>query len=303
MMNSALTEQQRIDRLAPPSGRITMVLDTDTYNEVDDQFALAYAILSPHRISLEAVYAAPFLNNRSTSPADGMERSYEEILRVLEKLGVASPPPVHRGSTDYLVDEQTPRESDAARDLVARARAATEPLYVVAIGAITNVASAILMDPSIVAKIVVVWLGGNSLSWKDTLEFNLKQDIPAARVVFGSGVPMVQIPCMGVTTHLATTIPELEYYLRGKSAIGDYLVDIVAGYTNEPFGWSKVIWDVAAVAWLIDPSWVPTNLVHSPIVTAEGTWSFDDSRHLIRSAVHVRRDPIFADLFRKLAGA
>lgn len=298
-----MTDEIRIARLAPPTGRVSMVLDTDTFNEVDDQFALAYALLSPDRISLEAVYAAPFLNSRSKGPADGMERSYEEILRVLEKLGVASPPPVFRGSTDYLVDETTPVESEAARDLVARAHAADGVLYVVAIGAITNVASAILMDPSIVEKIVVVWLGGHSFAWKDTREFNLVQDIPAARVVFGSGAPMVQIPCMGVTTHLATTIPELEHYLKGKSGIGDYLVEIVAGYTDESFGWSKVIWDVATIAWLMDPSWVPTSLVHSPIVTVDGTWSFDDSRHLIRSATYVHRDPIFADLFRKLAGA
>ena len=303
MNRSTITDEGRISRLAPPTGRVSMVLDTDTYNEVDDQFALAYALLSPDRISLEAVYAAPFLNSRAKSPADGMERSYEEILRVMEKLGVSSPPPVFRGSTGYLVDETTPVDSEAARDLVARAHAAEGVLYVVAIGAITNVASAILIDPSIIEKIVVVWLGGHSFAWKDTREFNLVQDIPAARVVFGSGAPMVQIPCMGVTTHLATTIPELEHYLKGKSSIGDYLVEIVAGYTDESFGWSKVIWDVAAIAWLMDPAWVPTSLVHSPIVTAEGTWSFDDSRHLIRSATYVHRDPIFTDLFRKLARA
>lgn len=280
-----------------------MVLDTDTYNEVDDQFALAYALLSPDQISLEAVYAAPFFNSRSTSPADGMERSYDEIIRVIEKLDLSSPPPVFRGSTDYLPDENTPRESDAVHDLIARAHAAESVLYVGAIGAITNIASAILIDPSIISKIVVVWLGGHSFSWKNTLEFNLRQDIPAARVVFGSGVPMVLIPCMGVTTHLSTTIPELEYYLKGKSGIGDYLVEIVSDHTTDSFGWSKVIWDVAVIAWLMEPAWVPTALVHSPIVTAEGTWSFDDSRHLIRSATYVNRNPIFADLFRKLAGA
>ena len=61
-----------------------------------------------------------------------------------------------------------------------------------------------------------------------------------------------------------------------------------------------MIWDVAAVGYLLDPDWVPTHLVHSPIVTDQGTWSFDTSRHLIRSAVYVQRDPIFRDLFSKL---
>ena len=63
---------------------------------------------------------------------------------------------------------------------------------------------------------------------------------------------------------------------------------------------SKVIWDIAAIAWLIDPGWVPTDLVHSPVLTHEKTWSVDLSRHLIRSANMVHRDDIFRDLFTKL---
>ena len=56
-----------------------MVLDTDTYNEIDDQFALVYALLSPERLNVEAIYAAPFHNKRSQGPEDGMHRSYDEI--------------------------------------------------------------------------------------------------------------------------------------------------------------------------------------------------------------------------------
>ena len=63
-----------------------MVLDTDTCNEIDDQFALVYALLCPEKLNVEAVYAAPFTNDRSTGPGDGMEKSYEEILRLLERL-------------------------------------------------------------------------------------------------------------------------------------------------------------------------------------------------------------------------
>jgi len=40
-----------------------VVLDTDTYNEVDDQFALAHLLLAPELVRLEAVYAAPFFND------------------------------------------------------------------------------------------------------------------------------------------------------------------------------------------------------------------------------------------------
>jgi purine nucleosidase len=301
MVFPKISNVQLLKRLEPPQGIIHMVLDTDTYNEIDDQFALAYALRSPEKIRLEAIYAAPFHNDRSTSPEDGMEKSYQEILNVLSILNISSEKIVYRGSKGFLKDENTPQESQAARDLVKRAMEdRDDPLYVVAIGAITNVASAILLEPKIIEKIVLIWLGGHAFFWQDTKEFNLQQDVYASRLVFNCGVPLVHIPCMGVTTHFVTTIPELECYLMGKSEIGTYLTEIVKGYTNQPFGWSKVIWDVTAIAWLINPDWVPTSIVHSPILTDQVTWSFDTTRHFIRSATYIRRDPIFADLFRKL---
>ena len=71
-----LTAAQRVALLEPPSGHVRMVLDTDTYNEIDDQFALVYALSSSDKIELEAVYAAPF-QNQSTSPEQGMRQSYD----------------------------------------------------------------------------------------------------------------------------------------------------------------------------------------------------------------------------------
>ncbi len=300
-----IADAVRLARLQPPVGKVRIVLDTDTYNEVDDQFALVYALLSPDHIAVEAIYAAPYYNSRSSGPADGMEKSYEEILRLLDKLSWPAEGLVYRGSTAYLDKSLQPQRNEAVTNLVERALAspANDPLYVVAIGAITNVASAILIEPGIIEKIVVVWLGGHALHWPHTKEFNLKQDVAAAQVVFDSGVPLVHIPCMGVTSHLLTTVSELEQYVSGKGAIGDYLVDIVKGYHSDHAGWSKVIWDISTIAYLINPEWVPTQLVHSPVLTDQVTWSVDHSRHLIRYASYIHRDPIFRDLFAKLASA
>ena len=298
-----IPESVRFQRLQPPTGKIRMVLDTDTYNEIDDQFAVTHALLSPDRLQVDALYAAPFFNDRSTGPADGMEKSYEEILRLLERLDVAPEGFVYRGSTAYLEDCEHPVQSEAATDLIERALATDgdDPLYVVAIGAITNVASAILMEPAIIERIVVVWLGGNALYWPTAREFNLQQDIPSSRLIFDCGVPLVQLPCMGVTTHLHSTVPEIERYVQGQGAIGDFLAETFKAYSDDHFGWSKVIWDIAAIAYLLDERWTPSDLVHSPILTDQVTWSFDNSRHLIRSANYIRRDPIFRDLFQKLA--
>ena len=297
-----LSDSLRLARLQPPTGQVRMVLDTDTYNEVDDQFALVHALLSPERLRVEAIYAAPYYNNRSSGPADGMEKSYEEIHRLLEKLQWPTRDFVYRGATAYLDPHLQPQESAAARDLIARALASPDddPLYVVAIGAITNVATAVLLEPKIIEKIVVVWLGGHALHWPHTREFNLKQDVPAARLLFDCGVPFVLIPCMGVVSHLHTTIPELEAYVAGRGAIGDYLVEIVKGYHDDHRGWSKVIWDISTIAYLLNERWTPSHLVHSPVLTDQVTWSVDQSRHLIRYVHFIERDPIFSDLFTKL---
>ncbi|MFW6370201.1 MAG: nucleoside hydrolase [Bacteroidota bacterium] len=299
-----LEESFRLKQLEAPSAKVRMVLDTDTYNEVDDQFALAYAFLSDDKIELEAVYAAPFHNKRSDGPADGMEKSYQEILRLLGMLDKSPEGFAFRGSDRYLKDASTPVRSEAALDLVEKAMDATpeNPLYVVPIGCITNIASAILIEPQIIKNIVVVWLGGNGLNWPHQREFNLMQDVPAAKVVFNSGVPMVVMPCRPVVSHFHTTLPELKHYLAGKNELSDYLYNIVVEYSGGQEAYSKVIWDVTAVAWLVNPGWIKTNLVHSPVLTDQVTYSVDHSRHFIRMADELNRDAIFRDLFKKLAG-
>lgn len=292
----------QITRLQPPVGKIPVVLDTDTYNEIDDQFALVYSLLSPERLNIQAIYAAPFFNSRSSSPQDGMEKSYEEICRILDKLDRSPGQFVFHGSTHFLSDDTTPNKSDAVNDLIERAMATTEsPLYVIAIGAITNISSAILLEPNILERIVVIWLGGHALHWHHAKEFNLRQDVFAARLLFDCGVPVVHIPCKGVTTHLSTTVAEIERYVQGQGAIGDYLTQIFTSYHPDHFAWSKVLWDMAAVAYLINDSWVPTTLIHSPILTEQMTWSHDSSRHFIRYAYFVHRNEIFRDFFTKLA--
>ncbi len=300
-----ISEADRIARLDAPEGKIRMVLDTDTYNEIDDQFAVVYALLSKEKLDVEALYAAPFFNSRSTGPEDGMERSYEEILRLLDRLDMDPEGFVYKGSKAYLTDLDNPPASPAALDLIERAKTASpeNPLYVVAVGAITNVASAIQMDPTIIENIVVVWLGGNSIHWPTSREFNFSQDLNASRLIFDCGVPLVQMPCVPVVTHLATTLPEMEAYLKGRGAIGDYLLEIFREYQKDQYAWSKVLWDMTAVAWLVNADWTPTNLIHSPIVTDQHTFSVDESRHMIRAAYFINRDAIFGDFFKKIAEA
>lgn len=295
---------KRLEIPAADGGKVLdMVLDTDTYNEVDDQFALCYALCSPERLNVQAVYAAPFFNDRSNGPEQGMERSYDEIVRLLGKMGHPTENFVFKGSRDYLKDMDTPQDSPAARDLVARgmARPDDDPLYVVAIGAITNVASALIMEPRLARKIIVVWLGGHSLTHTDTREFNLMQDVPAARTVLDSGVPFILVPCIGVASHLLTSVPELQACIGGKNELCDTLIDILMGYNDDHFAWGKEIWDISTIAMLINPDWEPTTIEPSPLLSDDCHWSRDARRHPIKVAYFAYRNPIFRDVFKKLA--
>ncbi|MDR1262296.1 MAG: nucleoside hydrolase [Oscillospiraceae bacterium] len=302
-----LTVEQRLRMLACPVGNADMVLDTDAYNEIDDQFAISYALRSPDKLNLRALYAAPFLNERSTSPLDGMEKSHAEILKLLKLAGEERP--VFKGSGAYLSGESEPVESPAARDLAGRAEAYSpdHPLYVVAIGAITNVASALLMNPGIADRIVVVWLGGNALDWHDGREFNMMQDVTAARVVYGCGAPVVMLPCAGVVSAFTTTGPELTHWLSGKNPLADYLVrqtiDEASRYASGRV-WSRVIWDVTAVAWLLNDgnNLLLDKLILTPIPQYDHHYSFDHRRPLCKYVYHINRDALFADLFKRIGG-
>lgn len=319
MIFPTLSETDRLALLQPPSarnGRIRMVLDTDTYNEIDDQFAVVYALLSQDRLKVEAIYAAPFTNDRSTGPGDGMEKSYQEILRLLERLQIPPAGLVFPGSTEYLSHTVAPQRNPAVLDLVERAMASSkeDPLYVAAIGAITNVAAALLLEPTILDKIVVVWLGGHLHCLPHTVEFNLMQDLAASRLMFDSGVPLVQIPCLGVASHLLTTRAELDETIKGRNPVADFLYERFCEYSSNHFAWAKEIWDISTIAYLLNETWVPSRLVPSPVLAGDLTLSLEPhfhvsgnltfeqatGRHLMREAWFIQRNPIFHDLFQKL---
>lgn len=338
-----LTDEFRLARLTPPRGKVNhIVLDTDTFNEEDDQFALAYAAKA-HRMGetvLEAVYAAPFSHPGVRDPGEGMELSFGEIHHILSMIGMDNGEiPVFRGAARYthgkrlnwddiahgkpqfLVEEDgtpaqsftaAPVASDAVSDLISRAmaRSADDPLYVCVIGCPTNVASALMLEPRIAEKIVVIFLGGHALDWPDCLEYNIRQDLPASNFLLDSGVPLLLMPAYNIVRGLTTTVWELEHFLDGKTEIGTYLTDIVRRKTNwnpshipegEPFAASKVIWDIAAIAAVVKPQYMETKLVPAPRVTDDLRWDKPDgSRPVIRILRNIYRDDVFSDLFYKL---
>lgn len=296
-----------VRRLGRPEGMVDVVLDTDTYNEIDDQFAIAYLLQSSDRLRVRALTAAPFLNHHSESPKDGMERSYEEIFRVLSLMGREDVNgQVYRGADRFLESESEPVPSEAAEKLITLSKEYTgeHPLYVVCIAAPVNIASALLMDPSLRERIVVLWSGGVGLGWPDCQCFNGGQNIASSRVLLESGVPLVLTPGRSVGDHLLTTGPELEYWLRGKNRFCDYIVDKTireAELFAKTRVWSRPLTDVVPVSWLVDEQFVLDRIEFRPTIEYTRYYSSDPRRPMMRYVYYIKRDLILDDLFGKLA--
>ena len=292
-----------LDQLNIKNKKVTAILDTDTYNEIDDQFALVQMLCSEERIDVKSINAAPFsMNDRSDNPERGMELSYDEIFRLLEKINYEKDNFVFKGSKKYVGFNKKAVNSPAADNIIESALQCSEedPLYVIAIGAISNIASALLKEPEIINKLVVVWLGGNALYWPQNSEFNLKQDVGGAQVLFDSGVSLVMVPCKGVTSHLISTVPEIEKYIEPHGEIGKFLAMRFKDYNKDHKGWSKEIWDMAAVGYVLNEDWTPTNIIPSPILLNDMKWGSDKDRHPIKIVYEIKRDPIFKDFIQKL---
>jgi hypothetical protein len=281
------------------SGHEPDTADADTFSRYRGQAeGLRSAGINPHELT-------------QPTPAQGVEQSYQEILTVYEKMGMDSAGVTFRGSPRYLTSLDEPVQSEAAEHLIERALASPDddPLYVVAIGCVTNIASAMLIAPEIIEKIVVIWTSGYpSTAKQPNLSFNLEQDMLASKLMFDSGVPLVYLPGFQIGAQLRLSLPEMETWVRGQGAIGDYLHHL---YTHNPiwpllgiddhFGRAWIMWDLVNIAWLLNPDWVPTDLLTAPLLADDERWYHNPARHLIREAHGIDRDAIFRDFFRKLA--
>ena len=108
------------------------------------------------------------------------------------------------------------------------------------------------------------------------------------------------VPCKGVTSHLISTVPEIEKYIESQGAIGKFLAMRFKEYNDNHKGWSKEIWDMAAVGFVINDKWAPTNIIPSPILLDDMKWKIDSNRHPIKIVYEIKRDAILKDFITKL---
>jgi purine nucleosidase len=270
----------------PPSGPLRLIIDTDTGNEVDDQYALALALGEPSRLHLEGIVAANF---GETGGVAGIDKSYQEIQQVLEKAGMSGKVPVKRGA-DPLVYRDEVVHSEGVDFIIEKARSATPeaPLWLVLLGPATDAAAALLKDPTIADRLVVFWHGRTQWPLR-CWNFNAYNDILAARLLFELQCRLV---LFDTGTYLRIDPDEDMRRFGSLGPLGAYLQEIRhrrPAYMSP----NKGVFDLGDIAALVDPSTVRWEKVDAPAVTQDLQYNFAKNYGQIIRIHWVEPEPVF----------
>ena len=236
------------------SKRIRVIIDSDTACEADDPFAVAHALMSP-KLIVKAIVAEHFREPGS------MEKSWLAAKRVTDAMG--SDIPVLKGEPGPCLEGEA---SEGVEAIIREARKDDpHPLYLLCLGALTNIARAFKEAPDIIGRLTVVTIGGHpygeEVPWK---EFNFGNDPAAANRVLQSGVPLWQIPS-DVYGSIRVGIAELQDQVYPCGPAGRYLFEQLAAYNASPaadwnMGESWSLGDSPSVAAVLNPRCGRTSL-------------------------------------------
>lgn len=234
-----------------------VIIDSDVKNEADDQFALVHALLSP-TLDIRGIIPAHFGTHRTLTSQAESRAELELLLTLLRRpQGVR----VADGAPAALPDEQTPVDSPGARLIIEEAqRADAGPLFIAFLGPLTDVASALLLEPSIVdTDTTVIWIGGppygDHLQLGRSVEFNLGNDIAAANVVFGSGIKLWQVTS-AIYRQVNVSYAELRRRVEPCGELGRYLAQQVVDFNTAHHRVaieSRSLGDSPAIALMLEP--------------------------------------------------
>jgi purine nucleosidase len=285
----ALTSACGVLRRGPEQGRTRVLLDTDANNEVDDQHALAYMLFSGDAFDVAGISV-----NRTRNGGD-VEKHAEEAERIVKLAGLERRFTVTRGangSFDEIAPHIDQRDFDgaAAVDLIIRRahESAVQPLVLLPIGKLTNIALALKKDPSIASKVRIVWLGSN---YPEPGEYNQENDEAALEYILDVDVPfeivLVRYGTPSGTAAVRLTGEEIRATMPGKgpriqepvvgrnggrfTSFGDYSVDLFEHIKLDGNPPSRALYDMAAVAIVKNPAWAHAVRIPAPRLV-DGKW-------------------------------
>ena len=287
----------------PPEKQVRVITDTDAKNEADDQFCIVQTLLSP-KLDNVGFIGAHF----GARLPDSMERSVRELELIFDTMGFDKTDMIFHGAPHALPSESEPVESEGARLIIREAmKEDPRPLFVTFLGPLTDLASALLMEPRIASRLTAIWIGGGPYPHGGA-EFNLGNDIHAANVVFRSKVQLWQVP-KNVYEMMPVSLAELEYRVRPCGKIGAYLCDQLDAHAQEPgprksdfrTGESWVLGDSPAVGLILYEHRFEFDWIQAPFVTSDGTYVPDVRNRPIRVYRRIDSRLILEDLYAKLA--
>ena len=92
----------------------------------------------------------------------------------------------------------------------------------------------------------------------------------------------------------------------GKNKLTDYLcghsIEQAEIYASPDTPWTRCIWDVTAVAWLLNDNdrFMDSRIITTRIPTYDNLYSSNGKNHLMRYVYNIKRDALMTDLFEKL---
>ena len=286
---------REVPKIPPKGERIRVIFDTDAKNEIDDIWAIALAILSPERFKIEGFVAANFDNSRPETGPDSLEASFKEIKTILSKAGIANRWPVLRGSHPMRYKYE-PSESEGVDFIINKAMESTpdDPLWIVGLGAATDIASAYLKEPRITDRVIVFW--HFRTRWPEKCwNFNVIGDVRAARVVFHSELSFV---LFDTGTHLYCPMIESEQFVS-CGALGKYLHEYRYNASHYQKS-TKGFYDLGDIAALVDPGLASWEVTECPEVDWDLTYKFKGTKGSILRCYDIDRDRTYALLGQKL---
>ncbi len=292
----------------PENKKVRVIVHTDCKNEADDQYAVAHHLMTP-RFDVKGLVAGHFWKNPQQYGKLGTaQASYDEIIKVMDLMGLKDQYPVKLGASRGLEDEKTPIDSEGARFIIEEAMKDDKgPLYIACQGAVTDVASALLMKPEIADRMTVIWIGGGDYP-KGGFEFNLMMDIHAVNVIFSSKVPVWQVP-MSLYKVMAVSLAELQLKVRPCGEIGKYLFEQMVDFNHVaakyemawPHGEIWGLGDQGTIAVLMEElEKVSYDLVPAPRVAEDMTYIHGQNNREIRVYNYLDARLTLEDFFAKL---
>ncbi|MFD4960055.1 nucleoside hydrolase [Microbacterium sp. NPDC058389] len=233
------TPWQRIPPVGAPRARV--IIDNDFSGDPDDLYQLVHHLLSPS-VDIRLVVASHLRPDDPFDPSGRSAQNAAAVVRdVFARMGLTSAEVVVAGSDAPLRDRATPQPAPAVDAIIAEALRddVSTPLFYVAGGGLTDIASACLVEPRIAERLTLVWIGGaehDGLAGAPPnpmpIEYNLLIDPVAGQVVFGdSTIPVWQVP-RDVYRQCLVSDAELRVRVAGTGPLGRYLYDEVAVVTT-----------------------------------------------------------------------